>query len=640
MTTALHLAPTQPPPSLLDQLRAVDPPLLPDDGILRFDSSARIGGGNPCLATGCRRFKKRLQLCEIHWNRWRAQGEPALDKLDPGPPVALNSLDFTRLPESLRLELAYGLRCAEDSLPLELTLSALAALLRRLELAGIDSLLDVDESKWRGKYGRTVKMRIGILTFTIDHLEQLLGRGTREQEFTRDAWRLRHLGITGVSAGWIFQFSVITQPWLREAVKRFLRWRVDIGHSPSGMHRDMMTLTRLSQALTEVAGPHAPIEQFTRAVIERLLSLLIEDGLVANGRGMALASIRTFLTLVRQHNWLPDLDPQVGIYSEDMPRRTALPPRALPEFVMTQLEDQANLDRIPEERCRLLIPLLMQTGLRQGDGRFLPLDCLIVDAQNAPYLRYFNHKMKREAVVPITAEMASAITDRRALVLERHPDATFLFAKRSTKGLAATSAPSSRTVTTTMDKWLDECEIRDAQGNPVHVTPHQFRHTLGTRLINNDVPQEVVRQLLDHSSTEMTAHYARLHDTTVRDHWERARKVNIEGQTVAVSADSPLADAAWMNHHLSRATMALPNGYCGLPLQQSCPHANACLTCPVFITTPEFLDNHREQLAHTAKVLEGAKARKQLRLVEINQRVSDSLTNIITALEAEETDAG
>ncbi|MDT5281624.1 MAG: hypothetical protein QOJ20_2819 [Mycobacterium sp.] len=37
----------------------------------------------------------------------------------------------------------------------------------------------------------------------------------------------------------------------------------------------------------------------------------------------------------------------------------------------------------------------------------------------------------------------------------------------------------------------------------------------------------------------------------------------------------PLADAQWAKQHLARATMALPNGYCGLPLQQSCPHANA-----------------------------------------------------------------
>ena len=76
----------------------------------------------------------------------------------------------------------------------------------------------------------------------------------------------------------------------------------------------------------------------------------------------------------------------------------------------------------------------------------------------------------------------------------------------------------------------------------------------------------------------MTAHYARLHDTTVREHWERARKVNASGETVTLGPGGPLGDAAWTGHQLSRATQALPNGYCAAAGQKACPHANACGT--------------------------------------------------------------
>jgi hypothetical protein len=62
--------------------------------------------------------------------------------------------------------------------------------------------------------------------------------------------------------------------------------------------------------------------------------------------------------------------------------------------------------------------------------------------------------------------------------------------------------------------WLKICDIRDEHGDPVHLTPHQWRHTFACRLINRDVPQEVVRVLLDHESTQMTAHYARITDQT------------------------------------------------------------------------------------------------------------------------------
>src|SRR6266568_8275953 len=112
---------------------------------------------------------------------------------------------------------------------------------------------------------------------------------------------------------------------------------------------------------------------------------------------------------------------------------------------------------------------------------------------------------------------------------------------------------------------------------PRPATPTGFR-TVGTLLctrFNRDVPQQVVQRILDHDSAEMTAHYARLSDTTVRRHWEAARKVNHRGETVTLDPDGPLAEAAWAKHRLAQATQALPNGYCGLPLVKTCPHANA-----------------------------------------------------------------
>lgn len=157
-------------------------------------------------------------------------------------------------------------------------------------------------------------------------------------------------------------------------------------------------------------------------------------------------------------------------------------------------------------------------------------------------------------------------------------------------------------------------------------------------MINRDVPQEVVQKILDHSSPDMTAHYARLHDSTVREHWERARKVNARGESVTLDPNGPLADAAWAKQRLGRATQALPNGYCGLPVQQSCPHANACLTCPMFITTPEFLPQHRAQHQQLIQIISAAEARGQQRLAEMNQQVATNLENVIGALEHDHSD--
>ena len=45
-------------------------------------------------------------------------------------------------------------------------------------------------------------------------------------------------------------------------------------------------------------------------------------------------------------------------------------------------------------------------------------------------------------------------------------------------------------------------------------------HSLSVYQFNRDVPQEVVRKILDHDSPAMTAHSPEwLHDSTVREHW-------------------------------------------------------------------------------------------------------------------------
>ncbi len=185
-------------------------------------------------------------------------------------------------------------------------------------------------------------------------------------------------------------------------------------------------------------------------------------------------------------------------------------------------------------------------------------------------------------------------------------------------------------------RWQHVTGLRDQAGQPVTVTGHQFRHTLGTRLINSGVPQHVVQKLLGHASPHMTAHYARIHDTTIReafDHYQ-SQRVNIAGQALGYNPDAPTAAAEWVKHNLSRITDSLPNGYCGRPPQQDCPHPNACLTCPDFQTTPEFPDIHRRQATTNLVLITRADANGQSRLAANLRQVQGNLDRIIPALEA------
>jgi hypothetical protein len=70
-----------------------------------------------------------------------------------------------------------------------------------------------------------------------------------------------------------------------------------------------------------------------------------------------------------------------------------------------------------------------------------------------------------------------------------------------------------------------------------------------------------------------------------------------------------------------------------------CPHANSCLTCPMFVTTAEFLPQHHAQRQQTLQIITAAEAAGHARVAEMNRQVASNLDKIITALEAEGPDA-
>jgi hypothetical protein len=74
--------------------------------------------------------------------------------------------------------------------------------------------------------------------------------------------------------------------------------------------------------------------------------------------------------------------------------------------------------------------------------------------------------------------------------------------------------------------------------------------------------------------------------------------------------------------------------------QQDCPHPNACLTCPDFQTTPEFLDIHRRQSAASLRLIANADANGHSRIAGNLRQVQANLDKIIPALETLRTEAG
>jgi integrase len=528
----------------------------------------------------------------------------------------------------MQSEIAYGLQQRADERRTRSGPDHLARLLTRLP-SGVESLRErspelwMETLGWQDRSKRSVAMR--FLVDTLGWLDDLDGVGW-DAEYHREAWRLRRLGYPNRDAE--IRFDGIAEGWLRELVKRWARWRLSTGIVPETVSMGVRTMTLMSQAFPQLRrGPGS----LTRSLLECHLANLATRYPNAKGRTSHISAISSLLITARQHGWEPGLLPTAAIYREDYPRIPEPMPRGLSEAVMAQLEAPSNLERFPTEYGRMLVEILMNTGLRVGDACRLSIDCLVEDPHGAPYVRYRNHKMRRDAMVPITDGLAASISAHQRGVIERFPEAMHLLPRplRNPDGMIAYSTDTFRVH---LHRWLVSCNVRDELGRPVHVTPHQWRHTYATRLINSDVSQEAVRRLLDHSTHHMTARYARLSDQTIRAKWEAARKVDVHGAEVR-PPKGELADAEWMKNNLARAKMALPNGYCALPLQQRCEFANACLTCPMFVTTAEFLPQHHQQLSTTRKLIARAEADGQMRMVEMNRSVEANLVAIVHALD-------
>jgi len=455
-----------------------------------------------------------------------------------------------------------------------------------------------------------------------------------DHEYGRDVWRLSKLGIHERNRANL-SFVEIPQQWLKELAKRWARWRLSTGQVAEAAGVGTRAIIRFGEFLDSPTVNVGNLRQVDRAVLERYLAHLHAD---LGGRAVhrhMIGQLNLFFTAIRQHGWDATLPTNTMFFPEDFPKEGQWLPRALSDHVMAQLERPDNLDKWQVPDYRLITLILMRCGLRITDALGLPADCVVRDADGAPYLRYYNHKMKREALVPVDEELERAIGEHRQHLHIHWPQGIPRLFPKLTDNPDGHEPIGSSAYRKALQRWLERCNIRDEYGQPAHLTPHQWRHTLGTQLINRDVPQEVVRRILDHDSHVMTARYARLSDTTIRRHWEAARKVNIKGEAVTLDPEGPLAEAAWAKQRVARATQALPNGYCSLPLVKSCPHANACLTCPMFVTTPEFLPQHREHRRQVVQIISAAEAHSQRRLVEMNRQVLGNLDSIITTLEAE-----
>lgn len=575
------------------------------------------------------------------------------------------SLDFTQLPSNLSVELRYALMMRLKMKKWSPSSPALITKTRRIirflcEIMPNDgSIIDRSLEGWlllfrtwlieKGEYYRakrvvldknqkpqeTLSENSTISMFKGIYEEVERGYDTRS-EWELDVWDLRRVGVAGTLSRSEFRlsFKTINPNWLRIAAKQYLRM-VATKLSASSCSTLLNSIRKFGYFLID-RHPDLRPEQIDRPLALEYSAYLLEIGASSSMRRDLLLDLRTFLERGAREGWIP-VPRHYLIYREDLPPLPRRHPRYIPEHVMSQVEEHLpKLDLFWQQ----MFIILRECGMRIGELCELKLDCLSMDADGGFFLTYYQTKLKKDHTIPISSEVAEIIIERRETVKANEREKEFLFS------FIAGSPVKQDTFSKKINEFFFEYDIRDEAGNLWRFQPHQLRHTVGTRMINNKVPQIIVQKFLGHETPVMTSVYAHIHDQTLKEHFEayierRGKTINAYGELLPEGTDSfaNSVDLQWFKRNI--LAQALPNGYCGLPLPQgTCPHANACLTCANFRTDETFLPQHRSQLQETKRLVQIARNHKWERQLEMNERVERNLVKIISTLEKENENNG
>ncbi len=197
------------------------------------------------------------------------------------------------------------------------------------------------------------------------------GGAVIDGQWTSDHWDAGRLGIPFRRGRGTARSGGISQPWLRDPVKRWSRFRLATGCAFATIDAGALALTRFSRFLAARHPQARDASAITRPVLEDYLSWLVTQGYSASTRALSLSMIRVFFDACHRHGWLAGLAANATIYVEELPFHHDEIARFIPEFVMAQLESGQALAKIPYTTTRHLVVVVIETGLR-GGGRMQP----------------------------------------------------------------------------------------------------------------------------------------------------------------------------------------------------------------------------------------------------------------------------
>ncbi len=237
-------------------------------------------------------------------------------------------------------------------------------------------------------------------------------------------------------------------------------------------------------------------EQFERLSLSQIRSYWAfrrTNGLSQASMRRGQSALRTLIKFARRRK-LINRDPAQGMES---PRRQRPLPKALAQEDLNMMMNVPPSETLLGKRDRAILELLYGSGLRISELTDLTIDQIDLSQQQARVCG----KGCKERIVPLTPASCNAIANylqSRRQMLGSTDSEKAVFLNRYGEAI------TGRSVARMIDKYARELAIM------MNITPHQFRHSFATHLLNNGADMRAVQEMLGHESLSTTQIYTRI----------------------------------------------------------------------------------------------------------------------------------
>jgi integrase/recombinase XerD len=242
---------------------------------------------------------------------------------------------------------------------------------------------------------------------------------------------------------------------------------------------------------------------------------LKESGLALASINRAISALKTFYKYSSREYLI--FDPTTEISANRLPRKL---PKALTILEITSLLNSTErIGDLTALRDRAILEVLYGTGARVSEIVGLNIadlgkSTLIGDEITTLKLR---GKGSKERIVPLGSFAKEAIEN---YLVRLRP--MYLEKSKSAKSTSALFLNSKGTRLSRQSAWQTVINAADATGLTGKVSPHVFRHSYATHLLDGGADIRVVQELLGHSSVTTTQIYTLITIDKVREAYASA----------------------------------------------------------------------------------------------------------------------